>query len=273
MLATFSLARAAARRSALKSNLVSRQLARPASLTAIRLYAQQSQPSDSSKATPSPDQVEEQPKPSEADLKDKNALTGDGSLAASFFDMPGQGGSEAGRGGRAGYRAMSSIEKRRRNMSRLLALLGLVGVSVGAWNLSRPFDGESWEDRRLASQLRIEMGLTAEQDLPDGLSGRFHRCKTRVSDLMDFLNKPAWDPLLPPPLPPTHQRPYTLVIELDDLLVHSEWSRDQGWRTAKRPGIEEFLGYLSQFYEIVIFTEAPHYVCSFSLHVRAASGD
>jgi import inner membrane translocase subunit TIM50 len=30
--------------------------------------------------------------------------------------------------------------------------------------------------------------------------------------------------------------------------------RQNGWRTAKRPGVEYFLGYLSQFYEIVIFT-------------------
>lgn len=38
-----------------------------------------------------------------------------------------------------------------------------------------------------------------------------------------YLNKPAWDPLLPAPLPEPHYRPYTLVIDLDDMLVHSNW--------------------------------------------------
>lgn len=93
--------------------------------------------------------------------------------------------------------------------------------------------------------------------------------------------------MLPPPLGAQYQRPYTLVIELDDLLVHSEWSvsgfsgllleayleqsfsqREGGWRTAKRPGFEDFLGYLGQFYEIVVFTETPSYV-SYALLIQA----
>lgn len=36
--------------------------------------------------------------------------------------------------------------------------------------------------------------------------------------------------------------------------------RQHGWRTAKRPGVDYFLAYLSQFYEIVIFTTQYHYV-------------
>lgn len=38
-----------------------------------------------------------------------------------------------------------------------------------------------------------------------------------------YLNKPAWDPLLPPPLPEPHYRPYTLVIDLEDMLTHDKW--------------------------------------------------
>lgn len=36
--------------------------------------------------------------------------------------------------------------------------------------------------------------------------------------------------------------------------------RQHGWRTAKRPGVDYFIAYLSQFYEIVIFTTQPYYV-------------
>jgi len=41
--------------------------------------------------------------------------------------------------------------------------------------------------------------------------------------MLQYLNKPAWDPLIPDPLPEPHYRPYTLVIDLDDMLIHSSW--------------------------------------------------
>jgi hypothetical protein len=41
--------------------------------------------------------------------------------------------------------------------------------------------------------------------------------------LAQYLNKPAWDPLLPAPLPEPHYRPYTLVIDLEDMLTHDTW--------------------------------------------------
>jgi len=66
----------------------------------------------------------------------------------------------------------------------------------------------------------------------------------------------------PPPLPEPHQKPYTLLLSLDDLLVTSKWDRQYGWRTAKRPGVDYFLGYLSQFYEVVLFTTQYHYTAT-----------
>ncbi len=44
----------------------------------------------------------------------------------------------------------------------------------------------------------------------------------------------------------------TLVLDLDDVLVHSDWSRERGWRTFKRPGAEDFLRTMSQYYEVGI---------------------
>ncbi|WVN87596.1 uncharacterized protein L203_102779 [Cryptococcus depauperatus CBS 7841] len=90
----------------------------------------------------------------------------------------------------------------------------------------------------------------------------FTTVKTNMSELFDIFNKPAFKTLLPDPLPPPHQRPYTLVIDLEGLLVHSSWDRVHGWRTAKRPGVDYFLGYLSQFYEIVLFTSQPLYTAA-----------
>jgi len=76
---------------------------------------------------------------------------------------------------------------------------------------------------------------------------RFHATRERIAE-------PIWDKLLPDPLPAPYQQPYTLVINLDNTLIHSTWDKDHGWRVAKRPGAEYFLAYLFQHYEIVIFT-------------------
>lgn len=47
----------------------------------------------------------------------------------------------------------------------------------------------------------------------------------------------------------------TLVIALDDVLIHSKWDRQYGWRYVKRPGADEFLRALAPYYEIVVWTE------------------
>lgn len=43
----------------------------------------------------------------------------------------------------------------------------------------------------------------------------------------------------------------TLVLDLDDTLVHSDWTRGRGWRTFKRPGAEDFIRTMAQYYELV----------------------
>ena len=44
------------------------------------------------------------------------------------------------------------------------------------------------------------------------------------------------------------------MLDLDDTLVHSDWTRGRGWRTFKRPGADDFIRQLAQFYELVVFT-------------------
>jgi import inner membrane translocase subunit TIM50 len=84
--------------------------------------------------------------------------------------------------------------------------------------------------------------------------------RLRINAMWEDFQAPVWEKLLPDPLPFPYQRPYTLVVDLDELLVHSHWTREHGWRTAKRPGLDYFLAYLSQFWEIVLFTTQPYYV-------------
>jgi mitochondrial import inner membrane translocase subunit TIM50 len=46
-----------------------------------------------------------------------------------------------------------------------------------------------------------------------------------------------------------------------ELIASCSSQLEHGWRTAKRPGADYFLAYLSQFYEVVLFTTQPAYVC------------
>lgn len=66
--------------------------------------------------------------------------------------------------------------------------------------------------------------------------------------------EPTSDKLLPD-LHPLEQHIFTLVLDLNETLIYSDWKRDRGWRTFKRPGVEAFLEYLAQFYEIVVYSD------------------
>jgi import inner membrane translocase subunit TIM50 len=84
---------------------------------------------------------------------------------------------------------------------------------------------------------------------------------TKVEELFRPFTDPSREKLLPDwPIPqvPADTPPVpVLVLDLEDTLVHSEWSRKHGWRHAKRPGVDEFLETLCQYYEIVIFSQNP----------------
>mmetsp|Transcript_524 Transcript_524/g.1045 ORF Transcript_524/g.1045 Transcript_524/m.1045 type:complete len:385 (-) Transcript_524:289-1443(-) len=62
----------------------------------------------------------------------------------------------------------------------------------------------------------------------------------------------------------------TLVLSLEDTLIHTEWDRKRGHRTKKRPGLDAFLAHMSQFYEIVIFTTT---MSSYSMPIAQAFMD
>ncbi|KXN86028.1 Mitochondrial import inner membrane translocase subunit TIM50 [Leucoagaricus sp. SymC.cos] len=148
-------------------------------------------------------------------------------------------------GARSSKGTLSASEKRRQNMGKVS--FGLLGLSIA---LGIFYMGREWEvDELKEKKLKIEYAP----------QGRWNRTKERMGDLFDYFNKPAWTELLPPPYPPPHQKPYTLLISIDDLLVTSTWDRQHGWRTAKRPGVDYFLAYISQFYEVVIFTSQNYY--------------
>lgn len=122
-----------------------------------------------------------------------------------------------------------------------LFLGGAVGGTV--------YLGRNWESEEEARY---------HKNAPSGWgAGLFYnRIKARLDGLTSYYKDPAFQKLLPDE-DPTLRQPYTLVLSLEDLLVHSEWTREHGWRVAKRPGVDYFLRYLNQYYELVLFTSVP----------------
>jgi import inner membrane translocase subunit TIM50 len=82
----------------------------------------------------------------------------------------------------------------------------------------------------------------------------FLRAWDQVKDYQQSFARPRDHNLLPDLLPPPYQKPYTLILELNNVLIHTNYDRKHGWTYQKRPGVEYFLGHLFDFYEIVIFT-------------------
>ncbi|KAF9884032.1 mitochondrial inner membrane protein required for protein import [Aspergillus nanangensis] len=138
----------------------------------------------------------------------------------------------------------TSIDRRKARMANLMYVLFLFAGAGGVAYL-----GRNWET---AEEER------AHPETPSGwgLGLWYGRVKARFSDLTSYYKDPAFPKLLPDE-DPNMRQPYTLVLSLEDLLVHSEWSREHGWRVAKRPGVDYFLRYLNQYYELVLFTSVP----------------
>ncbi|KAF9047783.1 HAD-like domain-containing protein [Panaeolus papilionaceus] len=179
-----------------------------------------------------------------AELAEGPTKTGLGALDFSPVEIPHE--QEKRTGARSSKDSLSTGERKRRFMSRVSLALMLAGLGTYA-----VYMGRDWEEDELrAKKMRLE----------DAPATRWGRTTERFTEIFDVFSKPAWPELLPPPYPTGIQKPYTLLVDIEDLLVSSTWDRQHGWRTAKRPGVDYFLGYLSQFYEVVIFTTAPSHI-------------
>lgn len=136
-----------------------------------------------------------------------------------------------------------SADRRRKQLYKWAFIL--TGLSAVGGTL---YYGRQWSDEEEARH----------PDVPNGwdVDRVWNRAIARFTDTKNYYQEPAFEKLLPD-LDPSFARPYTLCISMEDMLVHSEWTRDHGWRMAKRPGVDYFIHYLSQYYEIVLFTSVP----------------
>ncbi|KAF2365864.1 FCP1 domain [Trinorchestia longiramus] len=118
----------------------------------------------------------------------------------------------------------------------------------------------------LGSTLIIRWGAPPEDDegnqLEDELSHLpvveqyLRRTYREMRSMNTMIQMPSREKLLPDTLSGQYvQPPYTLVLEMKDVLVHPEWTYETGWRFKKRPGLDFLLQHCAPpLFEIVIYT-------------------
>lgn len=131
-------------------------------------------------------------------------------------------------------------------MTKYLYATLTLGALSAAFYLSRPFGG--LDD--------IPAGLEEGDAHAWSGSAILARIRARMGNQVNYYTEPSFPKLLPD-VPESQRPPYTLVLSLEDLMIHTTWDTKNGYRTAKRPGIDYFIRYLSQYYELVLFTSAP----------------
>ncbi|PIA58232.1 hypothetical protein AQUCO_00500286v1 [Aquilegia coerulea] len=77
-----------------------------------------------------------------------------------------------------------------------------------------------------------------------------------IEEKVREFSEPSSDKLLPDMLPQEQMMGIkTVVLDLNETLIYSNWTRERGWRTFKRPGLDIFLLRLAQCCEVVIYTD------------------
>ncbi|KAM9812865.1 mitochondrial import inner membrane translocase subunit TIM50 isoform X1 [Syngnathus typhle] len=152
----------------------------------------------------------------------------------------------------AGERAAAGEEKQKQKENTAYAkkmalrLAGLMGLG-GAVTVVYVFGSNSVDEQGTR--------VPDEFDREPPVVQQLKRTIKYFQDYRQMIIEPTSPKLLPDPVKePYYQPPYTLVLELTDVLLHPEWSLATGWRFKKRPGIDYLFQQLAPLYEIIIFT-------------------
>ncbi|KAK2846542.1 hypothetical protein Q5P01_009541 [Channa striata] len=155
---------------------------------------------------------------------------------------------EGGEGKRGGEHSEEKKQKENTAYAKkmVLRLAGLMGLG-GAVSIVYIFGTNSVDEHGNV--------IPDEFDRDPPVVQQLKRTFKYFKDYRQMIIEPTSPKLLPDPLKePYYQPPYTLVLELTDVLLHPEWSLSTGWRFKKRPGIDYLFQQLTPLYEIVIFT-------------------
>lgn len=117
----------------------------------------------------------------------------------------------------------TSVDRRRAKLANYGFAAFLIASLTGCVYFARPY----------STTEEVPAGLEPADASDWGPSAMWNRVRSRIGSQMGYYTEPTFPKLLPD-VPADQRNPYTLVLSLEDLLVNSSWSREHGWRTAKR---------------------------------------
>lgn len=146
----------------------------------------------------------------------------------------------------------------------------LTGATAAAGYASYAYSYEEIEDkakalRRCAASHKVKEDVSGVDKVQTMLFSTMMTVPAKLLDVYLDLRKTIEEQvrgytepnaeMLLPDLHPMERHVFTLVLDLNETLVYSDWTRERGWQTFKRPGVDAFLEHLAQFYEIVIYSD------------------
>ncbi|KAA3471536.1 mitochondrial import inner membrane translocase subunit TIM50-like [Gossypium australe] len=133
---------------------------------------------------------------------------------------------------------------------------GLVGAVTGTVGYASYLSYTSYAPSEDASAIDKYRGLlySAAMTVPAKALESYLDLRRLVEENVLEFTEPTSDKLLPD-LHPQEQHVFTLVLDLNETLLYTDWKRERGWRTFKRPGVDAFLEHLAKFYEIVVYSD------------------
>ncbi|XP_068645462.1 mitochondrial import inner membrane translocase subunit TIM50-like [Aristolochia californica] len=162
-----------------------------------------------------------------------------------------------------------AVEKKSRGFLKLGVFGLLTGAAATAGYASYAYTLEEAEQKTIPLRESANYNAPDDASILDKILARLYSAamtvpaksvelyidvRRSIEEHVRGFTEPASEKLLPDLLP-QEQHVFTLVLDLNETLLYSDWKRDRGWRTFKRPGVDSFLEHLAQFYEIVVYSD------------------
>ncbi|KAG6689953.1 hypothetical protein I3842_11G199100 [Carya illinoinensis] len=145
----------------------------------------------------------------------------------------------------------------------------LAGASATAGYASYAYTLDEIDEKTRALRSSVDFSLKEDASTFDNVKGLLHSAamivpakavelyldtRRLIEEQVQSFTEPYSEKLLPD-LHPAERHVFTLVLDLQETLIHYDWTREKGWQTLKRPGVDAFLEHLAQFYEIVVYSD------------------
>ncbi|KAL8954786.1 MAG: hypothetical protein Q9183_006932, partial [Haloplaca sp. 2 TL-2023] len=182
----------------------------PSAIDPAEAQARQTQSHQQQSNKPLPDLTQGIPSTLEAELGEAERASKADEGALSTTADPAETSSTGGRkgGGDLPRSAnITSMERRRNRLANYMYAFLFGSLAFGTIYLGRNWESEEEEARHPNAPSGWGFGLF------------YNRGTARLADIIDYYNEPSFPRLLPDP-DPAWERPYTLVLSLEDLLVH-----------------------------------------------------